>query len=266
MTGGPQRLEAGNLATSPRLRHGYFTRAGGVSRGDYASLNCGLGSGDDAQAVTENRARAVQALGANAAHLVTLYQTHSAQVAVLDAKPSDEAPRADAAVTRVADLTLGILTADCAPVLLADAGAGVIGAAHAGWRGALGGIVQATVREMTGLGAEPDHIAAAIGPCIGPASYEVGPEFYDRFMDADLETGVHFQKGRRDGHWMFDLASYVADQIRSAGVTHIELMGDDSFADAHRFFSFRRTTLAGHGDYGRNLAAICLTDDGTGGP
>lgn len=263
----PVGLQAENLQPLPGVGHGFFTRAGGVSGGIYASLNCGLGSGDDAACVARNRSRATDQLAVGAAKLITLYQTHSTDIAVFDdpqeilQAPPGERPRADASVTNQPNLALGILTADCAPVLLVDPAAGVIGAAHAGWRGAHGGIVQACVEAMTQLGAAPDRVAAAIGPCIGPNSYEVGDEFRQTFVAAAANAGRYFAPATRGGHWRFDLPRYVADRCRAAGISDISVLGRDSYADAADFFSYRRTVHAGERDYGRNLSAICLAPD-----
>lgn len=240
------------------LPHGFFGRRGGVSEGIYSSLNCGLGSSDAREAVLENRGRIAGTLAAGA--LLSLYQVHSTDVVTVDAPwtPGDGA-RADAMVTRRRGLALGILTADCAPILFADAHAGVIGAAHAGWKGALGGIAEATVAAMTALGAEPSRISAVVGPCIGRASYEVGPEFEARFLEADgAEAAAFFHRPDPAGRPYFDLPAYVAARLRRAGVGTTELTGLDTFAGEADFFSFRRTTHRGEGDYGREVAAIML--------
>ncbi|MCC7274265.1 MAG: peptidoglycan editing factor PgeF [Alphaproteobacteria bacterium] len=247
------------LAAERGVRHAFFTREGGVSEGIYAALNCGFGSGDDPHRVAENRARAMGRLGVAAGALATLHQVHSPTVVAADAPwPRGESPRADALVTTRPGLAIGILTADCAPVLLADAAAGVVGAAHAGWRGALDGIVAATVAAMAARGAVPERMVAAVGPCIGPASYEVGEEFRDRFLAADPANAAFFAPGRRADKAMFDLPSYVASRLAAAGVGRVARCADDTAADPARFFSFRRATLTGERDYGRALAAIAL--------
>jgi YfiH family protein len=248
------------LAATSRVRHGFFTRAGGVSGGAYASLNCGFGSGDAPEAVAENRRRAVARIGLGAGSLVTAYQVHGIDVALVD-RPwaADRAPRADAMVTRTPGIALGILTADCAPVLLADAEAGVAGAAHAGWRGALGGVIEAVVAAMERLGAHRTSIAAAIGPTIGRASYEVGPEFRTAFLDQATANDAFFDTAA-NGRFRFDIAGFVAAQLAAAEVGAIGRVEADTCADKERFFSWRRTTLEGGSDYGRALSAIALVD------
>lgn len=248
------------LGRLPGLRHGFFTRQGGVSTGLYASLNCGVGSGDDTAAVAENRSRACTALGLPAAALTTVYQVHGDEVLTLDAPWPADAPRpkADGLVSATSGVALGILTADCVPVLLADAQARVIGACHAGWKGALGGITDATLRAMRRLGAAPLRIAAAIGPSIRQASYEVGAEFPAAFLAADLANARFFQPGARDGHFQFDLPGYVAARLALAGIATIDDLARDTRSESEHFFSYRRTTLAQEPDYGRQLSAIAL--------
>ncbi|MDA1091026.1 MAG: peptidoglycan editing factor PgeF [Proteobacteria bacterium] len=252
------------LNRSDRVRHAFFSRLGGISEGIFASLNCGFGSGDNPDHIAANRANAMRRLapdlGLDGGSLLTLYQVHSAKAVVVETpwKPG-EAPQADAAVTKIPGIALGILTADCAPLLLADAAHGVIGAAHAGWKGALGGVVEATVSAMIGLGAEKDHIEAAIGPCIQQASYEVGAEFLDRFMDDDPANRDFFIASSRDGHFMFDLPAYLGRKLDHLGVA-FETVGRDTCADEGRFFSYRRATQHREKDYGRGLAAILLRD------
>lgn len=249
------------LNDMPGLRHGFFTRRGGVSEGLYASLNCGLGSGDAPERVRENRRRAMQSLEVRPDGLVTLYQVHSPTVAEVDQpfRPG-EAPKADGAVTTRRGIALGILTADCAPVLFADAEAGVIGAAHAGWRGALTGILEATVAAMVRLGARTERLSAAVGPCIAQGSYEVGPEFAARFLEADPANAAFFRPSARPSHHLFDLGGYVAARLRKIGVDKLAAAGHDTAAEPERFFSYRRATLAGEKDYGRALSAIALED------
>jgi YfiH family protein len=237
--------------------HGFLGRRGGVSGGIHAGLNVGIGSEDSAEAVAENRARALQAV-LPGARLVTLYQVHSAD-AVTVIEPFDDAlrPRADALVTNRPGLALGILTADCAPVLLADQEAGVIGAAHAGWKGALGGVTDSTLLAMEALGARRDRIAAAIGPCIARASYEVDAGFARRFEEDDPANERFFSAGRPD-HFQFDLEAYVAARLAAAGIGRIEMLGLDTYADPDRFFSYRRATHHGAPDYGRQISIIGL--------
>ena len=249
----PTRAAA--LATLP---HGFLSREGGVSTGIHAGLNVGLGSDDDRAAIRENRRLAVEAVAPGAA-LVTLHQVHSAEAVAVTAPFADEArPHADALVTDRPGLLLGILTADCVPVLLADRQAGVIGAAHAGWKGALGGVTDATVAAMERLGAHRDRIAAAIGPCIARASYEVDDGFFRRFAEADPENERFFAAGVRPGHHQFDIEAYVAARLAVAGLVRIEALGLDTYADDRRFFSFRRATHRGEPGYGRQISLIAL--------
>ena len=238
------------------LRHGFFTRKGGASSGIFAGLNCGPGSSDMAEMVEINRARAAEALGLAPAALVTLNQVHSADVAVLEAAPPARI-RADALVTATPGLALAVLTADCQPVLFADAEAGVIGAAHAGWRGTLDGVLDATLDAMERLGARRGRIAAVIGPCISQAAYEVGPEFLDRFLAEDPGLSRFFINGSGD-RYRFDLPGYGLHRLRAAGVGHAEWTRHCTYGDEERFYSYRRTTHRGEADYGRLLSAIRL--------
>jgi len=239
------------------VAHGFLGRRGGVSTGVVAGLNTGLGSGDDPAAIAENRARAVAAVLPGAA-LCGLYQVHSASVVrVLTAFPDGERPQGDAMVTERPNILLGILTADCAPVLLADAQAGVVGAAHAGWKGALAGVTDATIAQMEKLGARAERIVAAIGPCIARASYEVDMGFVERFCATDPANERFFAENR-PGHARFDLEAYVAARLAAAGVRRIEALGQDTYAQEDRFFSFRRATHRGEADYGRQLSVIGL--------
>lgn len=253
-------LTAPELEAAVGVRHGFFTREGGVSEGVYASLNCGLGSHDDPERVAENRARALGRLGLAADALVTVHQVHSAEAAVAD-KPwlPESRPRADAIVTSRHGLALGILTADCAPVLFADPAHGVIGAAHAGWRGAKNGILEATVRAMRNLGARVEDTAACIGPCIQQPSYEVGPEFRDAFLADDAGDGDLFVAAPRPRHFLFDLAGYVVRRLSRLGVKTVGRIVHDTFADERRFYSYRRAIKRGEADYGRLLSAVALT-------
>ncbi len=239
--------------------HGFLGRQGGVSQGIYADLNVGLGSGDDQVAVQENRARAVAAV-LPAAPLVTLHQVHSADVVmVTEAMQIDARPKADALVTNQSGLLLGILTADCTPILLADVQAGVIGAAHAGWKGALGGVGGAVVAAMEALGADRTRIVAAIGPCIARASYEVDDGFFRRFAEHDAENERFFTSGRA-GHHQFDLEGYNVHRLALAGVGRIEALGLDTYGGSNRFFSYRRSTHAAERDYGRQISMIGLAE------
>ena len=246
---------------APGISAAFFTREGGVSEGLYAALNCGYGSGDDPQAVRENRRRAMEKFELSPEALATLYQVHSPTVVEVE-KPwrPGEAPQADGMVTTRRGLALGILTADCAPVLFADAEAGVIGAAHAGWRGAFTGVLEQTVAGMARLGASPAKIRAAIGPCISQASYEVGPEFHERFIAADADNAAFFGPSKRPSHHQFDLAAYVRQRLETLGLAEIISAEEDTAANPTRYFSYRRATLAGEKDYGRLLSAVALKD------
>ena len=254
-------IQAEALRNCPRIRHGFFTRQGGVSAGLYASLNCGYGSNDQPANVTENRRRALALIGLPPGALATTYQIHSADVVeVTKPWPLDARPRVDAMVTTRPGVALGIGTADCAPVLLADPAAGVIGAAHAGWRGAVTGVVEAVVRSMIERGAEPGRMRAAVGPCIAQASYEVGPEFPGPFLRQDPDNRRFIVPSKRAGHFMFDLPGYVVSRLRRLGISEAASVARDTCAEADMFFSYRRTTLAGEKDYGRGLSVIALAD------
>ena len=246
------------IVTSDALaaRHGFFTRKGGASSGIFKGLNCGPGSSDLSEIVAINRARVATRMDAPPDHLLTLHQVHSADVVTLT-EPFTTRPRADAMVTRIPGLALGILTADCQPVLFADASVGVIGAAHAGWRGTKDGVLQATVAAMVALGATPQGITAVIGPCISQSAYEVGPEFYQSFTDDDPTTARFFANGPTD-RMLFDLPGYGLHRLRAAGVGHAEWTRHCTYSDPSRFYSFRRTTHAGEADYGRLISVIRL--------
>jgi len=252
-------IEASCLALTG-IRHAFFTRAGGVSGGFYDSLNGGVGSRDAAGNVAKNRARMAAALGVAPSRLLTAYQFHSPNVVVADAPWTNDArPHADAIVTRMRALAIGVTTADCGPVLLADPQARVIGATHAGWRGALAGVIETTVAAMERLGAARGRIRAAIGPMIRQANYEVGPDLIARFAAADRASSRYFSPAARDGHAMFDLGGYVAARLQRAGVGQIEDLGLCTYADPDRFFSYRRATHRAEPDYGRHVNAIALT-------
>ncbi|MEJ0078151.1 MAG: peptidoglycan editing factor PgeF [Alphaproteobacteria bacterium] len=251
-------IQASSLV-SPNIRHAFFTRAGGVSSGIYDSLNGGIGSNDAPENVTENRARMAAALGVAATHLVSCYQIHSPNVVVAAAPWTRETPpRADAIVTRVAGLAVGVGTADCGPVLFADSEAGVVGAAHAGWKGALTGVLEATIAAMEKLGAARERICAAIGPLIRQPSYEVGPEFVERFHAGDAASEKFFRPAARENHAMFDLPGYIRSRLERAEIKSVEDLGLCTYADPARFFSYRRTTHRGEPDYGRHINAIAL--------
>ncbi len=242
------------------LPHGFFTRIGGVSSGPYASLNCSVSSQDDPDAVRENRARVARAIGLAPASLVGLTQVHGADaVAVTTPWAPGQGPRADAMVTNRPNVALGIVTADCAPILLADAATGVVGAAHAGWRGALLGVIEATIDAMIALGARRHLIAGAVGPCIGQASYEVGPDLRDSGLGRSAEDVRFFGPGRRDGHWQFDLAGYCGDRMRQAGLADVTIVGADTLAEEDRFFSHRRRTLRREGPIGHQISVIAVS-------
>lgn len=249
-------LTAKTLA-APTIAHGFFGRPGGISTGLYAGLNCGPGSGDERASVIENRRRALAALGAE--QLLTAYQVHSADTVIVT-EPWDigEAPHADAMATAVPGIALGILTADCAPVLLADSKAGIIGAAHAGWKGAIGGVTDSVIAAMEKLGAERSAITAAIGPCIAQQSYEVDGGFRDRFVTAAKGNDAFFIASERTGHFRFALEAYVAQRLALAGIVTVDKLSADTYAAEDTFFSYRRTTHKGEPDYGRDLSAIVL--------
>ena len=254
-------LQAPSLSRLPGVRHGFFTRSGGVSEGLYESLNGGVGSEDAPAKVAENRARMAEALGVAPERFLTCYQIHSPAVMVAETPwPASDRPRADAIVTRVPGIAIGVSTADCGPVLLADPEARVIGAAHAGWRGALTGVIEATVAAMTKLGAERGRIVAAAGPMIRQPSYEVGQDLVDRFVAVEPNTVRFFKPSGRPGHSMFDLAGYVISRLRRAEVAAIEDLGFCTYADPAQFYSYRRATHRAEPDYGRHINAIALAD------
>lgn len=243
----------------PRVVHAFFGRDGGVSEGIYAGLNCGQGSNDDRDHVAENRRRVAAHFGTLPEKLCTLYQVHSPDVVVVHT-PTQAHHKADAMVTTMPGLVLGILTADCAPVLFADAEAGVIAAAHAGWKGAVGGVVENTVMAMLKLGARRERIVAAIGPCIAQASYEVGPDMIEALTKQDPANTQFLLPNARRGYAQFDLQGFVAKQLRAAGLHSITPLAMDTYANEAQFFSFRRTTHRGELDYGRHISCISLRD------
>jgi YfiH family protein len=254
-------LQAQSLSNLPGIRHGFFTRSGGVSEGLYESLNGGVGSEDLPERVAENRARMANQLGMAPEHFLTCYQIHSPEVVVAETPwPTAERPRADAIVTRVPNLAIGVSTADCGPVLLADPQARVIGAAHAGWRGALTGVIDRTVSAMEKLGAKRNRIVAAAGPMIRQPNYEVGQDLIDRFVAVEPNTVRFFKPAARPAHAMFDLAGYIVSRMRRAGIESIEDIGLCTYADPAQFFSYRRATHRGESDYGRHINAIALAD------
>jgi purine-nucleoside/S-methyl-5'-thioadenosine phosphorylase / adenosine deaminase len=255
------KIQAASLSLTG-IRHAFFTRAGGVSSGLYESLNGGVGSHDDAGNVVENRARMAAALGVAPARLLTAYQSHSPNVVVAETPwTTQKRPQADAIVTRMRALAIGVTTADCGPVLLADPRAGVIGAAHAGWRGALTGVIEATVAAMERLGAGRGRIRAAIGPMIRQSNYEVGPDLVARFGEQDSASRRFFAPARRDGHAMFDLAGYIAMRLKLSGIGQVEDVDLCTYGDGAQFFSYRRTTHRAETDYGRHVNAIALVGE-----
>ncbi len=241
------------------VMHGFFGRQGGVSDGIYASLNCGYGSGDDSVSVCENRTRVASWLGTDEKQLITLYQFHSADALHVTAPwPRTAPPKADAMATTLRGVALGVLAADCAPILLADRRAGVIGCAHSGWKGAIGGVAESVVGLMEQLGAQRSHIHAAVGPCISQAAYEVGPEFEARFAEEDAANTRYFVRSKRAGHWQFDLPGYVTARLRAIGIGTVEALNVCTYEHNDAYFSYRRTTHRGETDYGRNVSAIML--------
>lgn len=249
-------LEILTSDTLAPVRHGFFTRKGGASSGVFAGLNCGPGSTDIAEVVEINRARVAGAMKVDLSNMVTVHQVHSPDVAVVDGPLTDK-PKADAIVSATPGLALAILTADCQPVLFADAQAGVVGAAHAGWRGALDGVLEATVEAMIDLGARREAISAVIGPCISQPAYEVGPEFLDAFLAADDTNARFFANGAGD-RMRFDLPAYGLHRLRAAGIGAAEWIRHCTYSDPDRFYSYRRTTHAKEADYGRLISVIRL--------
>jgi YfiH family protein len=253
-------IEAPALAATTGVKHAFFSREGGVSGGLYRSLNCGFGSDDKTENVSENRRRVCATLGVSADALITPYQVHGTNVVVVE-QPWEHsaAPKADGLATRTPGIALGILTADCAPILFADRDAGVIGACHAGWRGALDGIVEATLVAMVSLGAQRPNISAVIGPCIAQISYQVGPEFRDQFIAND-QNNDRFFKNDDEGRYRFDLSGFVLENLTQAGIDDASWIGLDTCVDDQRFFSYRRSTQRGEADFGRGLSAIVITE------
>lgn len=252
-------LKAKNLDALDGIRHAFFTRDGGVSTGVYEGLNGGTGSNDKPEAVAENRARMAAAVGVTPENFLTAYQIHSPDVVVAE-KPwsQSERPKADAIVTRIPGLAIGISTADCGPVLFADPQARVLGAAHAGWRGAIGGVIESTLAAMETLGADRSRVVAAAGPMISQPNYEVGQELVDRFLAADPDNARFFAPASRPGHAMFDLPAYVVARLKAAGVRHVEDLAVCTYANPAQFYSYRRSTHRAEPDYGRHINAIAL--------
>jgi polyphenol oxidase len=243
----------------PGINHGFFTRQGGFSTGIFSSLNCGLGSGDDIALVNKNRAKVAVDLGVTHSHLVSAYQVHSSDVMIVDA-PFSERPKVDGLVTSKRGFALGILSADCGPVLFADQLAGVIGACHAGWKGALTGVTDSTVLAMEGLGANRKNIIAVLGPTISQKAYEVGPEFPKPFLQHNAAHEKFFIPSLRNDHYMFDLQAYLIDRMKDFGVGQVFNRDLCTYSDSERFFSYRRTTHLKESDYGRLISAIALSE------
>lgn len=253
----PLRSPALEEFTTSGIRHGFFTRAGGVSQGIYRGLNAGVGSNDDTENVTENRSRVANWMGVTPENLLTLYQVHSADAFVVEEIFASPRPKADAMVTNRPGIALAVLAADCGPVLFADANAGVIGAAHAGWKGAFTGVLESTIEAMERLGASRDNITAILGPSISQQNYEVGPEFSARFIDDNPDNNSYFSSSPNDGHSLFDLNRYTVDRLAQNGVKS-DMLGLCTYADEDRFFSYRRATHRKEPDYGRQISAIVL--------
>lgn len=257
----PDPVQSPLLASlaSAGIRHGFFTRKGGVSDGIYAGLNIGVGSSDDPARIRENRGRVAGWMGVSPEALLSVYQIHSPDVLTIHEPFSGDRPKADAMVTDRPGLALGVSTADCGPVLFADPEASVIGAAHAGWKGAFTGVLENTVAAMERLGARRDRIVAVLGPAISARNYEVGPEFIERFCEADSSNATYFSLSERIGHAMFDLNRYTIDRLRTAGVD-VEWLDRCTYAEEELFYSYRRTTHRREADYGRQISAIVLED------
>lgn len=255
-------IESPDLAALPGIRHAFFTREGGVSQGIYASLNGGVGSNDDPAAVAANRKRMAACLNVPAERMIGLHQVHSAEAVIALAPWPGERPKADGIVTKEANLALGIATADCGPILFADAKARVIGGAHAGWRGAFTGVIEATLKAMEAIGAHRGDIVAVLGPTISRDAYEVGPEFRARFLEADTAHQRFFRPSSREDHFMFDLPAFIGHRMAEAQVGRFVDLGLCTYGDERRFFSYRRTVHRGEPDYGRLIAAIALSPEG----
>ena len=252
-------IQAPALSSQSNIRHAFFTREGGVSEGIYASLNGGVGSSDDPEKVQENRRRMAEALSVAPDALISVYQVHSPDAVIVEGPWATERPKADAMVTSVPGLALGITTADCGPVLFADAQARVIGAAHAGWRGAVTGVLESTIAAMERLGAKRESIVAVLGPTISQKAYEVGPDFIERFSKEAPGQERFLKEAERPAHAMFDLPGFIGARLEAAGIGGFTDLGLCTYSDEERFFSFRRTTHRGEPDYGRLISAIALT-------
>lgn len=240
------------------LKHGFFTRIGGMSEGVYQGLNCAYSSGDDKDSITANRAKVAETLGVEVDRLVTVRQVHGAKVATISAPFKTDMPEADGIVTATRGLAIGVLTADCAPVLFADKKAKIIGAAHAGWKGAVGGVMEQTIAAMEALGAKREHIHAAIGPCIGPLSYEVGADFKKPFLEQDAENDMFFKPAAKDGHFIFNLPGYAVHRLKKAGINTVYDTQQDTLPNEDVYYSYRRSCQRKEADYGRQMSAIVL--------
>jgi polyphenol oxidase len=252
-------IQAPGLSSQQSIRHAFFTREGGVSDGIYASLNGGVGSSDDPEKVQENRRRMAEALSVAPDALISVYQVHSPDAVIVEGPWRGEGPKADAIVTSVPGLALGITTADCGPVLFADAQARVIGAAHAGWRGAVTGVLESTIEAMERLGAKRENVVAVLGPTISQKAYEVGPDFIERFTTEAPGYERFLKEAERPGHAMFDLPGFIGARLKAAGIKAFTDLGLCTYSDEERFFSYRRTTHRQEPDYGRLISAIALT-------
>ena len=251
----PKPIQSSHL-DSPATKHGFFTRIGGASKGIYQGLNVGLGSDDQREVVLENRRRVAQSMDVNDDKLMMVYQIHSSDVACADKKWTiDDRPKLDAMVSSTPELAIGIMTADCGPVLFSDAENGVVGAAHAGWKGATGGILENTISAMETIGAERDNIVAVLGPTISQKHYEVGPEFVDNVIGLNANNDAYFIPSEKENHAMFDLPSYIVDRLKADGVK-ASWTSDCTYADEEQFFSYRRKTHRGEADYGRQISVI----------
>lgn len=248
------------LDNIPWVRHGFFTRLGGYSDGIYGSLNCGLGSGDDPAHIRANRSAVAKSLGVAPENFMTVHQVHSAKALIVNEAswPEGKAPEGDAMVTEKPGIAIAVLTADCAPVLFADRKKKIIGAAHAGWRGAFSGVLEATIHQMVARGSKLEDISAAIGPCIGPQSYEVSESFRTPFLEQDAAHAEFFRAAQKTGHLIFDLPGYVAGRLSKAGITQIHDTRQDTLPDEETFFSYRRTCQRGEKDYGRQASVIAI--------
>jgi len=240
------------------LRHGFFTRIGGMSEGVYQGLNCAYSSGDDQGSITANRAKVAETLGVEVDQLITVKQVHGAKVVTTAAPFQNNPPEADGIVTAARGLAIGVLTADCAPVLFADKKARIIGAAHAGWKGAIGGVMEAAIEAMITLGAKRENIYAAIGPCIGPLSYEVGADFKKPFLDQDAENDVFFKPAAKEGHFVFNLPGYAIHRLKKAGIQTVYDTQQDTLPNEDVYYSYRRSCQRNEPDYGRQISAIVL--------